>query len=162
MKIYQRPFEYSQDEYSPCGALRHRVSTRHRGSTLVEMGLIVPMVMGLFIGIMEFGWMVKTNLQMNNAVREGARLLSIGKSTQSVRDTVVKFSSPIKVTVNIDYSLDQGATYTQMPINTSSPNQIPTTALSRVTVVNSYSPLTGLIPGMKNRTVTQRASLGRE
>jgi Flp pilus assembly protein TadG len=139
-----------------------RRAMRHRGSTLVEFGLVAPLILIFFMAIMDFGWLAKNNLQMNNAVREGARLLSIGSSTQAVSDLVRRRCSPLTVDITIDYTLDRGATYTPVAINSTSPNQIPTTALSRVTAINTYRPLTGVLPWLRGSRLRQRAEFGRE
>ena len=142
----------------------NRKKARTRGSTtLVEFAFVIPVLLAMMMGIADFGWLAKTNLQMNNAVREGARLVSIGKSTQSVQDLVKKRCSPLTVTITFDYSLDHGVTYQPVTtIDSVSPNKIPVTALCRVTVVNTYQPLTGIIPLMKGKPLVQRAEFGRE
>jgi len=61
---------------------------RRRGATMVEFALIVPILLAILIGILEFGWMVKNKLQLANAVREGARDAAVGvKTDPSAKDT---------------------------------------------------------------------------
>jgi Flp pilus assembly protein TadG len=63
-------------------------SRRRRGSTLLEFALIVPILMLILLGIIEFGWMAKNRLQLANAVREGARAAAIGKSTSDIKQLI--------------------------------------------------------------------------
>ena len=47
------------------------------GQNLVEFALLLPVLMFILMGIMQFGLIFATYLTMNNAVREGARGASI-------------------------------------------------------------------------------------
>jgi Flp pilus assembly protein TadG len=60
-----------------------------RGQALVEFALLLPLVMLILIGIVEFGraWQAKQTL--TDAAREGARLAVIGDQTVT-QDTVRK------------------------------------------------------------------------
>ena len=40
---------------------------------MVEFALIVPVLLALLLGIMEFGWLAKNRLQLANAVRPASR-----------------------------------------------------------------------------------------
>lgn len=59
----------------------------NRGQALVEFALLLPLVMLLLIGIVEFGraWQAKQTL--TDAAREGARLAVVGNPSYTV-DTV--------------------------------------------------------------------------
>lgn len=46
------------------------------GAALIEMAIIMPLLLLLLIGIMEFGGAFKDLLTMSNAAREGTRILS--------------------------------------------------------------------------------------
>ncbi len=45
-----------------------------RGSTAVEFALILPILMALVFGMIDFGRLLYTQEVLNNAVREGARV----------------------------------------------------------------------------------------
>lgn len=51
---------------------RHR--TGRRGASMVEMALILPLLITLVFGVMEYGWMFMRISQVNNAARHGARV----------------------------------------------------------------------------------------
>lgn len=48
-----------------------------KGSALVEMALILPLLILLVVGICEFGWAMYVNNTLNHAAREGARLAAV-------------------------------------------------------------------------------------
>ncbi len=45
-----------------------------KGQSLVEMALALPVLILLFCGIADFGWIIANKLVVENASREGARL----------------------------------------------------------------------------------------
>ena len=47
---------------------------RRRGIALVEMALVLPVLLLLTFGVIEFGWMFTTTSQVTNAARNGVRL----------------------------------------------------------------------------------------
>ena len=44
-----------------------------RGAAAVEFGLVLPVLLMILLGIIDYGWVFFSQLQMTNAVREGAR-----------------------------------------------------------------------------------------
>ena len=58
----------------------HRLRSFHHaddGQNLVEFALLLPILMYILMGIMQFGLIFAVYLTLNNAVREGARWASI-------------------------------------------------------------------------------------
>ena len=49
-----------------------------KGQSLVEFALILPIVILILMGILEYGLMLNSYLSINNASREGARLGAVG------------------------------------------------------------------------------------
>lgn len=49
---------------------------RRKAQALVEFALAVPLLMLVFCGVMEFGWLYYQLFYMNNAVRSAARVAS--------------------------------------------------------------------------------------
>jgi len=49
-----------------------------RGQNIVEFALVVPVLALMLFGIFEFGNLFRTQIQLQNAVREGARFTAIG------------------------------------------------------------------------------------
>lgn len=56
---------------------RHRQA---RGVTLVETALILPVLILLLFGIIEFGWAYSQQLDVRHGAREGARLAAVNFS----------------------------------------------------------------------------------
>lgn len=51
-----------------------RRRTRQRGQSLVEFALIVPLMLMVLVGIVDFGFAFYSNMTLNYASREGARV----------------------------------------------------------------------------------------
>ena len=138
-----------------------------RGATLVEFAAIVPVLMLMLLGIMEFGWYARTQLIIANAAREGARSASIGKTTTQITTRVINGAAPVRVTTS-DISLQQsgssGATYEDFPADdttrTPPQNDVEPGRLIRVTVSVVYRRLVGL-PITPSR-ITARVVMVRE
>jgi Flp pilus assembly protein TadG len=57
-------------------AARRRIKDR-RGQSLVETAVVLPILLLLFCGIVDFGWIMGNQIIAENASREGARLGSV-------------------------------------------------------------------------------------
>ena len=44
-----------------------------KGQALVEFALVLPLLLALLCGIIDFGWLYYNQITLNNAAREGAR-----------------------------------------------------------------------------------------
>ena len=54
---------------------------RDRGANLVEFAFVMPFLILLVIGIVEFGWIFATNLDVKHGAREGARITVVNQPT---------------------------------------------------------------------------------
>jgi hypothetical protein len=61
---------------------------RTRGTTMVEMALVLPLLLLLLFGILEFGWLIKEYLGLNQAAREGVRAAAVGAMTGNIQARV--------------------------------------------------------------------------
>jgi len=59
---------------------RSKIHRSHRGQSLMEMALLLPILLVLIIGGIEFGHLFYTKTIITNAAREGAYYLSINPS----------------------------------------------------------------------------------
>jgi Flp pilus assembly protein TadG len=50
---------------------------RESGASLIEFALIMPLLLLLLFGIVEFGWLFAQNLDVRHGAREGARLIAV-------------------------------------------------------------------------------------
>lgn len=80
-----------------------------RGAAAVEFALILPILVSLLIGIVEFGRAYNAQITLTAAAREGARVMAIQKSTTATQDAV-KAASP---------SLNPQLTNTQIQVSPS-------------------------------------------
>lgn len=65
-----------------------RLMRRQHGQALVEMAIILPLLLMLLFGIIEFGRVFNAQLVMSQASREGARTAAVGSSDAEVIDAV--------------------------------------------------------------------------
>ncbi len=59
-----------------------------RGQSLLEFALVLPILLLLFFGIIEFGIIFSDNLIISQAAREGARVGVVGGSDEEIINTV--------------------------------------------------------------------------
>ena len=60
-----------------------------RGAAVVELAVVLPLLLTLVFGIIEFGWLFMVRETLTNASREGCRVAVLqGSTQQNVRDQV--------------------------------------------------------------------------
>ncbi len=59
-----------------------------KGQSMVELALILPIIIFLFMGMVEFSRIFGSYLLVTHASREGARLASIGKTDAEIQANV--------------------------------------------------------------------------
>lgn len=144
-----------------------RTKTRRTGSSIVEFALVVPVLIALLLGIVEFGILVKNRLTLANASREGARSASLGSTTSQIRTRVQNAARPLDVStsgvgsVTIEQSLD-GTTYTAVLADLTSANAVPQGYMVRVTARTKHRSLTSFFPFLNNRFLESNSAFRRE
>lgn len=82
---------------------------REEGQALVEMALVLPILLAVVCGIIDFGWLFYNQLSLQNGCREGARKACIvayeGTRDQDVHDKIVE-----NIPGNLEDSLDVNIT----------------------------------------------------
>jgi Flp pilus assembly protein TadG len=142
--------------------------SRRRGSTLVEFALLVPVLLAILIGIIEFGWLISRTYTVGNATREGARYGSLGKTIADTKARVRGSSNSVAITdaqITLEYlnTAVSPSTWQAWPADTADgKNGVPVDAQLRVTVSVPHTALTGFFPFLKNRNVTQSTVMRRE
>ncbi|MFD4703908.1 TadE/TadG family type IV pilus assembly protein [Gottfriedia sp. NPDC058432] len=77
-----------------------------KGQSLVEFALVLPLLVMLLLGIVDFGRIFHVYLTLDHAGREAARTASIGKDDDTIRSVAVTDATSIKLTkenVKIDF-----------------------------------------------------------
>jgi len=59
-----------------------------RGAALVEAAFVIPLLLLLVLGVVEYGFMVNRGTLLNNAAREGAREAVFGSSESEIAQRV--------------------------------------------------------------------------
>jgi len=67
----------------------YRLKRKEDGQAVVEFALVLPILLLVVLGIMEFGWLFYGNIVITSAAREGARTAVVG-GTQTQIETAVK------------------------------------------------------------------------
>jgi Flp pilus assembly protein TadG len=90
-----------------------------KGQSLVEFVLILPILLMLILGVLEFGWMLNAKVTVNSAAREGARtraalgFSSVYNSTYETASTNAILealdTSNITLVVSPNYAIDSDA-----------------------------------------------------
>jgi Flp pilus assembly protein TadG len=154
-------------------SIKQKIIKRRRGSTIVEFALVVPVLLAMLLGIIEFGWMIKNQLTIANAAREGARAAALGKNTTAINARIQDMTatmpgSPgnLTITKQKDNGIDSdGYAYTttlgDAACGTNTCNDAATGTMIRVRVSAPNQPLTGFFPFM-NRTLQVDVMMRRE
>ena len=74
---------------------RHAASdSRDRGSVAVEFALLLPVLLLILFGIIDFGRAISYQITLTQAAREGARVASLGGSTSAVTTRTESAAAP--------------------------------------------------------------------
>ena len=89
----------------------NRLRKKEKGQALVEFALVLPLLIGLVCGIIDYGWLFYNYLSLQNACREGARKACVISSSDSYEDIVtekVKQNLPLaqqdELNVTVEYT----------------------------------------------------------
>lgn len=64
---------------------RRGSATSDRGAAAVEFALLLPLLLLIVFGLLDFGRAINTQITLTQAAREGARALALGQSTYQAR-----------------------------------------------------------------------------
>lgn len=139
---------------------RSRIKNQ-RGQALVEMALVLPILLLIVFGIVEFGRIYTYQLQINSIAREGARIAAVsGKTDDST--IVASMYSKIGGSGSIDGVVKE-ATITRLPTEnlSATPPTISTEVTSYIKLpVKVYAPIISSIissnPVILEASVTMR------
>ena len=85
---------------------------RERGSALVEAAVVMPFVLVLVLGLVDFGLMINRGTLANNATREAAREAMFGADEAAIEARVIEAASdldPADLTVTVTCKTPDGS-----------------------------------------------------
>lgn len=141
---------------------------KHRGAALIEFALIVPLLIFLLLGIIEFGIVVMHQLTLEQAAREGSRLAAVRNPTTKVIERIMNSAAILPnrsdLEITLSYSTDNGQTYPYPLGDTAGgTNDAPPGSLVQVTVSWPHRLVTGSffgwLTGAENNTLPLRAEV---
>jgi Flp pilus assembly protein TadG len=112
------------------------------GAAAVEFALVVPILLLLLVGIIEFGRVYNAQIELTAAARQGVRVMAI-QNSQAAAKSATELAAP---------SLNPSLTASQIAIASSPVNTGLCTPGSTVTLTATY-PLT-FLTGMFGATIT--------
>ena len=94
---------------------------RQRGAAAVEFALVLPVLVALLLGIMEFGYMFYAQASVSNAARAGVRNYAINYATSGAETTSKDFAKsmtpdPTKATATMTATCSSAGTEATMVI----------------------------------------------
>lgn len=73
---------------------------REKGQSLVEFALILPLIVFLLLGVVDFSRIFHSYLTIDHAGREAARAASIGRDDSTIEGVAVSQGSSINLTTD--------------------------------------------------------------
>lgn len=106
-----------------------------RGQALVELALVLPILLMIIFGIMEFGRVFNAYLVITNAAREGSRQGVVGATDTQITNAVKTAAGTLdlnKLTVTITPSAASRVRGAQMTVSVAYPVKIYTPIISSI------------------------------
>jgi Flp pilus assembly protein TadG len=127
---------------------------RDRGAAAVEFAIIVPVLIALIFGSIEFGLAVNARTQVQNAAREGVRVASLtanGDSTSNAQVQLAALNAVSNIsgtkTVTVTCTTPGGSTCTIGAAGNAG-------NIATVVVTIAYTGITGMFPALTNTTIS--------
>ena len=105
--------------------MRDWIKSEH-GQAIVEMAMVLPLIVLLLMGIVEFGRIGNAYLTVTNAARQGARYGVVGNSNTEIMDKIKGAAIPLNpedLVIIIDPEINR-STGDDISINVSYPVEI--------------------------------------
>lgn len=137
------------------------------GQAVVEFALVMPILIILFLAIIELAIFMNNHLSVANAAREGARAAAVGRAPDAVKSRVTKLATGLAPITSNDITLqssaNNGSTWTNLVdadgdgFNDAGPGD-----LIRVTVNIEHNQLTGIVPYLSGIDIRKVVTMKRE
>jgi Flp pilus assembly protein TadG len=125
--------------------IRIRRGRLDRGAAAVEMAIVMPLLIAMIIGIIDFSRIFNAELQLSQAAREGVRLAALGFPTDA----------PGRATAAAPNPAWGAALQTGDVTVEACPNPLPTDTAHTAAVIVNYK-FNGIL-WMNGKTLSQRA-----
>lgn len=150
--------------------ITRRSRSKRQGMALVEFALVLPVILAILMGIIEMGWLIKNQLTLANAVRDGARYAALGNTSTNVivrlKNGAAQLNPAIQDSqITLRQTADttsSNAVYTAWPSDSGQKNGVPVGNLIRVRVVYPHKTLTGFLPFFNDRPLDVAVTMLRE
>jgi Flp pilus assembly protein TadG len=107
----------------------HRVSARRsrragsrgeraRGAAVVEFAVVLPLLLTILFGIMEYGWVFMVRQTLQTAAREGTRIAILQTSTSPYTSVLTRVSDVMAPTGLTGYSVSMTHATVADPVET--------------------------------------------
>jgi Flp pilus assembly protein TadG len=120
-----------------------RLRKNERGAAMLEFAIVIPFLLLLLMGIVEFGWIFNGYITLTGSAREGARLAVVGAEESEIREAVRNHATAFTLQ-DADIVINPGVYQGDE---------------AKVTVTGEIDLLIGLIPSM---TLQAEATMRRE
>jgi len=77
---------------------RHRIIKNEKGASAVEFALILPILIILVFGIVEFGIAFNNYITITHAAREGARIAAVDLNNPDLKNIIIERAYPVPIT----------------------------------------------------------------
>lgn len=129
-----------------------RKKDRESGQAMVEFALVLPILLLIVCGIIDFGWLFFNQLSLDNACREGARYATVHSINEDCEaltaEHVQNIISPVidNVTVTITYSSEADRLAGDVTVKLEAQ-------------MNILTPVLGIISGGQTRPITSEVTM---
>ena len=129
-----------------------RLFKSEKGQSLVEFALVLPVLMMILLGIIEFGWLFNAQITLTSAAREGARVYAIEDNLTLITNAVNNASTTLKTFG------DEGVKISKEPLEPLSGN----IKMAKVKITADIIPLIGFFVNPEKVQLTAEASMRAE
>jgi Flp pilus assembly protein TadG len=129
-----------------------------RGAAAVEMAIVIPVLLMILFGIIDFGRMYNAQVTLTDAAREGARAAAAGDSADNRVQAVTTGMNPKVTTDAVSYTDSANRTVTACGADVTAK----VTVRYTFSYVTPFAAIAGMFPGAKfggNVAMTATASI---
>lgn len=77
---------------------RHKIIKNEKGASAVEFALILPILIILVFGIVQFGIAFNNYITITHAAREGARIAAVDLNNPVLKNIIIERAFPVQIT----------------------------------------------------------------